>query len=94
MNPHAAKILGDWAEYHENTPMPPGRREPGRLGFTLIYSIREASRRHDGFAIVVFADAHVAGMKFQPLFFDENDDALRRWNHDHEPHREVLTGGQ
>ena len=54
-------------------------------------TIRDASRRHGGIANVVFADSHVAGMKFQPLFFDESDDALRRWNIDHEPHREVLT---
>ena len=57
-------------------------------------SIHSASRRHGGFANVVFCDGHVAGMKFAPLFFDEGDDALRRWNNDHEPHREVLTGGQ
>jgi prepilin-type processing-associated H-X9-DG protein len=57
-------------------------------------SIREQSRRHGGMANIAFCDAHVAGLKFQPLFFDESDDALRRWNNDHEPHREVLRGGR
>ena len=65
----------------------------GHDAATVERSIREANRRHGGFANVVFGDGHVAGMKFQPLFFDESDDALRRWNNDHEPHREVLTGG-
>ena len=63
-------------------------------GGTVEDSIRSSSRRHGGIANVVFCDGHVAGMKFAPLFFDESDDALRRWNNDHEPHREVLTGGQ
>ncbi|MBI2948400.1 MAG: prepilin-type N-terminal cleavage/methylation domain-containing protein [Verrucomicrobia bacterium] len=53
-------------------------------------SIRDRSRRHGGIANAAFCDGHVAGMTFQTLFFDESDDALRRWNNDHEPHREVL----
>lgn len=57
-------------------------------------SIRVQSRRHGGIANGAFCDGHVEGMKFQPLFFDESDEALRRWNNDHEPHREVLRGGR
>jgi prepilin-type processing-associated H-X9-DG protein len=54
-----------------------------------IYLNRTA-RRHSGVANVAFCDSHVEGIKFQPLFFDESDEALKRWNNDHEPHREVL----
>ena len=53
-------------------------------------SIRIMSGRHGGTANVVFCDGHVLNMKFAPLFFDEDDAALRRWNIDHEPHREIL----
>jgi len=71
-----------------------GFDEVAHSRITAEDSIRALSRRHGGIANVVFCDSHVAGMKFAPLFFDESDDALRRWNNDHEPHREVLRGGQ
>jgi prepilin-type N-terminal cleavage/methylation domain-containing protein/prepilin-type processing-associated H-X9-DG protein len=51
---------------------------------------QKAARRHDGRLNIWFCDGHVAGWLFQPIFFDKSDDALRRWNIDHEPHRERL----
>lgn len=56
----------------------------------IAESVRIQSRRHGGMANAAFCDGHVDGLRFQPLFFDENDAALRRWHIDHEPHRERL----
>lgn len=49
-----------------------------------------AEKRHRGKLLVVFCDGHVTPLKVQTLLFDHSDDALRRWNNDHEPHRELL----
>lgn len=48
-----------------------------------------ARARHRGTLNVVFCDARVERVKLNFLFFDESDDARRRWNRDHEPHREL-----
>jgi len=40
---------------------------------------------------IVFCDGHVAGWRLYPIFFDKSDESLRRWNIDHEPHREIIT---
>jgi prepilin-type N-terminal cleavage/methylation domain-containing protein/prepilin-type processing-associated H-X9-DG protein len=45
--------------------------------------------RHGGHYNIVFCDAHVEGIKRDPLF-QKNDPALRRWNNDHEPHADLL----
>jgi prepilin-type processing-associated H-X9-DG protein len=39
----------------------------------------------------VFCDGHVESPALQYLFADTSDDALRRWNRDHQPHRERLV---
>ena len=49
-----------------------------------------AASRHQGRANVVFCDGHVESPKLQFLFEDTSDDALSRWNRDHQPHRELL----
>ena len=41
-------------------------------------------------ANVVFCDGHVESPTLKFLFEDTSDDALRRWNRDHLPHREKL----
>ncbi|MBI4661766.1 MAG: hypothetical protein HY735_23335 [Verrucomicrobia bacterium] len=56
-------------------------------------SVRERSKRHGGIANVAFCDGRVASLKLQALFFDESDEALSRWNNDHEPHRELVPSG-
>lgn len=43
--------------------------------------------RHRGSANVVFCDGHVESPTLQFLFEDESDNALSRWNRDHQPHR-------
>jgi hypothetical protein len=35
----------------------------------------------------VFADGHVEALTFKRLFLDRDDESLRQWNIDHEPHR-------
>jgi prepilin-type processing-associated H-X9-DG protein len=42
-------------------------------------------------ANVVFCDGHVESPTLQFLFADTSDDALSRWNRDHQPHRERLA---
>ena len=47
--------------------------------------------RHQGKANVVFCDGHVESPTLKFLFEDTSDEALRRWNRDHLPHREKLA---
>jgi prepilin-type N-terminal cleavage/methylation domain-containing protein/prepilin-type processing-associated H-X9-DG protein len=54
-------------------------------GLTLL-----AYQRHQGKANVVFCDAHVESPTLQYLFEDTSDEALSRWNRDHQPHRDLL----
>jgi prepilin-type processing-associated H-X9-DG protein len=46
--------------------------------------------RHKGNANVVFCDGHVETLALKFLFEDTSDDAFRRWNRDHQPHRDNL----
>ena len=46
-------------------------------------------KRHDGRYNIAFCDGHVEGIKREHLF-ERNDDALRRWNIDNEPHADKL----
>ena len=52
---------------------------------------RNTFARHQGKANVVFCDGHVESPTLQFLFEDTSDDALSRWNRDHQPHREKLS---
>jgi len=52
-----------------------------------------ARRRHTGNFNVLFCDGHIRHMKPSKLFGQE-DDALRRLNNDHQPHRDLLQPGQ
>ena len=64
-----------------------------RLGYNLDYwgLAQIAPQRHQGKANVVFCDGHVESPTLQFLFSDTSDDALCRWNRDHQPHRERLA---
>ena len=53
-------------------------------------STKHAYSRHEGKADVVFCDGHVESPSFKTLFDDDSDAALRRWNRDHQPHRDRL----
>ena len=47
-------------------------------------------KRHRGRLNVVYCDGHTSAIKASDLLLDHSDDALRHWNNDHEPHRELL----
>jgi len=49
---------------------------------------RSARRRHGGRINLSFCDAHVESLTVKRAFYDKTDDALRKWNRDHEPHLE------
>lgn len=54
-------------------------------------STKRSYSRHQGKANVVFCDGHVESPTLKFLFENTSDDALRRWNRDHLPHREKLS---
>jgi len=62
---------------------------PSNLNDLLRYG--NTPTRHQGKANVVFCDGHVESPTLQFLFADTSDDALSRWNRDHQPHRERLA---
>lgn len=49
-----------------------------------------AKARHLAMANVEFCDGHVESIALKSLFEDARDNALMRWNRDHQPHRERL----
>ena len=61
-----------------------------RENLTYLDKNGRASSRHQGKANVVFCDGHVESPTLKFLFADTSDEALRRWNRDHLPHREKL----
>jgi prepilin-type processing-associated H-X9-DG protein len=65
-----------------------GRLERRNLNWFEAYG--NTSARHQGKANVAFCDGHVESPTLQFLFSDTSDEALNRWNRDHEPHRESL----
>lgn len=69
-----------------------GLRALGRASDTQDYfgSTKRSYARHAGKANVVFCDGHVESPTIKRLFEDTDDDALVRWNRDHQPHRSGL----
>jgi prepilin-type processing-associated H-X9-DG protein len=58
---------------------------PGSKGIS-----QATQQRHRGRFNVAFCDGHAQNLR-QERLFAETDDALRRWNNDHEPHADRLT---
>jgi prepilin-type N-terminal cleavage/methylation domain-containing protein/prepilin-type processing-associated H-X9-DG protein len=56
----------------------------------LAACTRRVRARHQDTANVVFCDGHAESPKLSFLFSTTNDIALRRWNRDNQPHRELL----
>ncbi len=50
-------------------------------------TVKRASARHGQRGNIAFCDGHIESVKFKRLFLDRDDDSLRRWNRDNEPHR-------
>lgn len=64
----------------------------GTSGYTMHGSdgTQLARQRHGGRLNVVFCDDHVEGAKVDALFFDNSDQARRRWFRDHQSHPELM----
>lgn len=64
----------------------------GLTRYNLDYLRNEGNTfaRHQGKGNVVFCDGHVESPTLEFLFEDVGDEALSRWNRDHQPHREFL----
>jgi prepilin-type processing-associated H-X9-DG protein/prepilin-type N-terminal cleavage/methylation domain-containing protein len=56
-----------------------------------VAGTKRSFTRHQAKANVVFCDGHVESPTLKFLFEDTSDEALRRWNRDHQPHRERLA---
>jgi prepilin-type N-terminal cleavage/methylation domain-containing protein/prepilin-type processing-associated H-X9-DG protein len=56
----------------------------------VVGSTRRAYARHQAKANIAFCDGHLAAPTLSSLFTDSSDEALSRWNRDHQPHRERL----
>jgi len=54
-------------------------------------SSNRSRQRHGDRANVYFADGHAASPTLKSMFEDTNDEALRRWHRDNQPHRERLV---
>jgi prepilin-type N-terminal cleavage/methylation domain-containing protein/prepilin-type processing-associated H-X9-DG protein len=57
----------------------------------FIWDKKEPWVRHQGKADIAFCDGHVEALTLKSLFQDTSDEALSRWNRDHQPHRELLN---
>jgi prepilin-type processing-associated H-X9-DG protein/prepilin-type N-terminal cleavage/methylation domain-containing protein len=57
----------------------------------VLWDTKEPFARHQGKANIAFCDGHVESPTLKYLFQDTSDDALRKWNRDHQPHRELLS---
>jgi len=62
----------------------------GSKQYDVSESTKRAHARHQRNANVVCCDGHVESPTLQYLFTDTSDEALSRWNRDHQPHRERL----
>ena len=58
--------------------------------YDLVESTTRSRNRHQSKANMVFCDGHVEAPTFKSLYEDTSDEALSRWNRDHQPHREML----
>jgi prepilin-type processing-associated H-X9-DG protein/prepilin-type N-terminal cleavage/methylation domain-containing protein len=65
--------------------------ERDNLDMLLKFKYGNTQTRHQGLANVAFCDGHVESPTLQFLFADTSDEALSRWNRDHQPHRERLA---
>jgi prepilin-type N-terminal cleavage/methylation domain-containing protein/prepilin-type processing-associated H-X9-DG protein len=69
-----------------------GSFDNGEGGYTMhgTNGTDLARRRHNGRLNVVFCDDHLEGVTVDFLFFDNTDQARRRWYRDHQAHRELI----
>jgi prepilin-type processing-associated H-X9-DG protein len=92
VNPSEMIALGDGFVGHDNLLL------GGELRLWRTYDVPPSLKpnakdisRHQGIANLAFCDGHVESPTLKFLFADTSDDALSRWNRDHQPHRERLA---
>jgi prepilin-type processing-associated H-X9-DG protein len=68
-----------------------GNGSLGRVPSQELVKFGNTFSRHQRKANVLFCDGHVESPTLQFLFDDTSDEALSRWNRDHQPHREKLA---
>ena len=94
--PSAMYALGD-TFYGDGTILQDGRGfGRGRINLAdptaaTMYDRNRALRRHGGNGNVAFCDGHVEPVHLQRLLGASDDDSLRSWNRDNQPHPELLT---
>jgi prepilin-type processing-associated H-X9-DG protein/prepilin-type N-terminal cleavage/methylation domain-containing protein len=90
VNPSEMMAIGDGFSGHDSEIFS-GQGFLWRNDDVMGFLDATANARHQGKANVVFCDGHVESPTLQYLFTDTSDDALSRWNRDHQPHRERLA---
>jgi prepilin-type processing-associated H-X9-DG protein len=90
-SPSGMIAIGDSFEGNKGIVDELGSLNRGDIRFqAYANSTQHAAARHGGKATLVYCDGHVESLRFQLLFQDTNDAALRLWNRDNQPHRENL----
>ena len=59
---------------------------------SVVTAVNCMKMRHRGMWDVVFCNAHVESLKPAALWDPRVDNVVRRWNRDHQPHRDTFTG--
>jgi prepilin-type processing-associated H-X9-DG protein len=63
----------------------------GNLDSTLPREyFKTAPKRHQGSLNILFCDTHIESIRIKKLFNRQDDSAMRRWNSDNLPHRELI----
>jgi prepilin-type processing-associated H-X9-DG protein len=62
----------------------------GNLTITPRTDVLFTKQRHQNRWNIVYCDGHTRNLKTRELFNYKNDDLLRLWNRDRQPHRELL----
>lgn len=68
-----------------------GKDVPEHVEKTRIGATERAKRRHGGRVNILFCDGHVEAVSLDRLFSDKSASALKMWNRDDQPHREMLN---
>jgi hypothetical protein len=61
-------------------------------GKSSLPAVPYMKQRHGARWQVVFCDDHVENLSIKALFDPRDNNVVRRWNRDHQPHRENLPG--
>ena len=89
-DPKTLKPIGDTEVAAPADMMAIGDSDEFAFMRSVGYDFYHLSFRHQNKANVVFCDGHVESPTLHFLFEDASDEALARWNRDHQTHRENL----